>query len=380
MRTLAQSLLQDYHARVDAVADLRTNVKAELNHYRKTQQAMSAEQEKALDQNMEALRREVAEAGLATSKFLQEVNSQHEAVTAEQRQYLADTMQALRAQVAKASQSTVDFMKEVDLERKSMNSEQRKSLEAQMNDLHNQVNSLRESAASFLGDLDKSNQSMAKELSQTLTSQRASLSTETATFRKEISSAHQKMSAQQARNLGIASMRLHKSVSDLRTHAAAALKASGDAHRSMAAQQKHSLAQDRSQLSAEVVSTRKNIISQRNSVRADLAEASQIWANISELKKKNRQIIKEVAEPVAAPSTPWEAVASVEAEVQNSVDDLQVIQGIGPGMAKHLADAGYFSYAQLADSSPEQVREALGKVGKLAKVESWIDQARELMK
>ena len=26
------------------------------------------------------------------------------------------------------------------------------------------------------------------------------------------------------------------------------------------------------------------------------------------------------------------------------------------------------------------VREALGKVGKLAKVESWIDQARELMK
>ena len=238
MQTLAQTLVQDYQTRVDAVADLRNNVKTELNQYRNIQRTMSAEQEKTLDQNMAAIRKDVAEAALATSKFLQEVNLRNEVVTAEQRQNLSDHMQTLRAQVNKASQATADFMKEVDLERQFMNSEQRQRLEAQMDDLHNQVNNLREAAATTL-------------------------------------------------------------------------KASGDAHRSMAAQQKHIRANDRSQLLAKVIATRKSILSQRSSVRSDISEASKIWANISELKQKSRQA-KSTAAPVQAPRAAWVAVASAQ--------------------------------------------------------------------
>ncbi len=51
-----------------------------------------------------------------------------------------------------------------------------------------------------------------------------------------------------------------------------------------------------------------------------------------------------------------------------------------PSMAvQHSTNrAGITTYAQLADTKPEQLREALGRLSPSAKVEAWISQAREL--
>jgi predicted flap endonuclease-1-like 5' DNA nuclease len=61
------------------------------------------------------------------------------------------------------------------------------------------------------------------------------------------------------------------------------------------------------------------------------------------------------------------------------VDDLTAIRGIGITVQNRLNRASITTYAELAEAKPEQVREALGKLSRVAKVEAWISQARELV-
>jgi predicted flap endonuclease-1-like 5' DNA nuclease len=282
-------------------------------------------------------------------------------MTAEQRQKLGEQMLSLRGQVA-------DFLKEIDQEHLAMTGEQRQYLAEQMDGLHHQVSDLRQAAATFLGELDKSNQSMANELSLKLIGQRSGLATDTAAFINTISSAHQEMATQLAQEL-------HQSVSDLRHNAATFLKATDAAHRSMATAQKQSLVKGRNQLMAEVTATREKLNIEQSAVRTDQAEAAKVWANLSQLKQKNRMTL-DVAPRVKKGS----ATSSQAAEPSDAVDELTAIHGIGPTMARHLSDAGITSFRQLAASNPAQLYLILGKSGKLAKVETWITQAQELIR
>lgn len=50
-------------------------------------------------------------------------------------------------------------------------------------------------------------------------------------------------------------------------------------------------------------------------------------------------------------------------EKQHAGDDLTVIEGVGPKMAQALKDAGIASYAQLAASTEEQLRDAIQQAG-----------------
>jgi predicted flap endonuclease-1-like 5' DNA nuclease len=375
MRTLAHNLLQDYETRVGSVAGMRTNVRLELNNFRTTHRALSATQGKALEMHMEALRQEVAKARQATSKFLKEVDAHQQTMTAEQRQTLGEHMLSLREQVASASQATVNFLQEIDQERKTMNDEQRQRLGKQMDDLHSQVNGLRQAAAAFIGNLDKSNQSMADDLDLKLTWQRTSLATDVAAFINSISAAHQEMASQQAQELNEQSEKLHQDVSDLRHDAASFLKATNTTHRSKAKAQKQSMTKGRNQLTAEVTAAREKLHSEQNALRKDQAEAAKVWANINEAKKKSR-MTKGSAKPSPETENSW--IMASPAEPGEPVDDFTVIHGIGPAMAKRLSDAGITSFKQLAASKPEQIYRLLGKIGKLAKVETWILQAKEL--
>ncbi len=63
-----------------------------------------------------------------------------------------------------------------------------------------------------------------------------------------------------------------------------------------------------------------------------------------------------------------------------SRDDLTAIRGNGIATQNRLYVAGIKSYAQLARASAEEVREILGNQGRVAKVEDWIAQAKELAK
>ncbi len=63
-----------------------------------------------------------------------------------------------------------------------------------------------------------------------------------------------------------------------------------------------------------------------------------------------------------------------------SSDDLTAIGGISIATQNRLYRAGIKSYAQLAQASPEEVREILGKIARGADIEDWIAQAGELSK
>ncbi len=61
-----------------------------------------------------------------------------------------------------------------------------------------------------------------------------------------------------------------------------------------------------------------------------------------------------------------------------SPDDLAAIRGIGMATQDRLYRAGIKSYGQLAQASPEEVREILGKFAGGASVEKWIAEAKQL--
>jgi len=76
-------------------------------------------------------------------------------------------------------------------------------------------------------------------------------------------------------------------------------------------------------------------------------------------------------EQVKAPS---EAPAPA---AQKSADDLTVLEGVGPKVAKILTEAGYASFAALAKADPVEVDKVLD-ANKLQMLDSagWIDQAK----
>jgi predicted flap endonuclease-1-like 5' DNA nuclease len=72
-----------------------------------------------------------------------------------------------------------------------------------------------------------------------------------------------------------------------------------------------------------------------------------------------------------------EAPKPQEAFEQN-YDDLIRISGIGAAKQELLNRAGIHTFAQLAQSTPEQLYQILGKQGGPAKFEDWISQAESM--
>ena len=89
----------------------------------------------------------------------------------------------------------------------------------------------------------------------------------------------------------------------------------------------------------------------------------------------------DVATSRPAPEEPSPARAAEVAPRKDEglpADDLTAIRGIGITTQNRLNAAGILTYAQLANASPEAVRETLGAAGRGAKVQDWIKQARRL--
>ena len=79
-------------------------------------------------------------------------------------------------------------------------------------------------------------------------------------------------------------------------------------------------------------------------------------------------------------AAPSQGRDQAEASNDSTTDDLTAIRGIGTATQDRLYRAGIKSFSQLAQSSPEKIREALGKMARGAKVETWIEQAGGLAK
>jgi large subunit ribosomal protein L17 len=65
------------------------------------------------------------------------------------------------------------------------------------------------------------------------------------------------------------------------------------------------------------------------------------------------------------------------AESAHAADDLTVLEGIGPKVAKVLAEAGITTFAALAEADPAKIQQVLNAAGlRMMNPEGWIEQAK----
>jgi predicted flap endonuclease-1-like 5' DNA nuclease len=159
----------------------------------------------------------------------------------------------------------------------------------------------------------------------------------------------------------------------------------------MHANQRAYLDQSINELKLNVEAFRAEATAERNRIHADYVAAQQTW---TEFRKAGQQQHTETVQPsvVATPtqSEPKPVVAPVSkpapsetkppvAAAAPNPDNLTVIRGIGNGMQGRLNQLGIFTFADLAASSPEQLRAALAEVGRLVNVDEWLAEANKFM-
>jgi len=171
------------------------------------------------------------------------------------------------------------------------------------------------------------------------------------------------------------------------------------AHQAMARETRERLAQDRAamktdtaafvdELAAGTAARKADVTSQLAEYATEMTEARAAWRE--HLGAPPPPPVVEVAPPpppppvveVAPPPPPPPVVevAPPPPPVEQVIpDDLTAIRGIGASMQARLTELGITTFAQLAEASPDEVRERLGDFGRLARVEQWIAQARELV-
>lgn len=101
--------------------------------------------------------------------------------------------------------------------------------------------------------------------------------------------------------------------------------------------------------------------------------ATLFWMILARRKRQPRQ-----NRPAVSPPTPHITLPPEE-DAPPLADDLTVIRGIGPKTASVLAQAGIRTFAQLAQSSPDVLRDLLSQSGLRlpnANPEDWIAQAQ----
>jgi predicted flap endonuclease-1-like 5' DNA nuclease len=105
-------------------------------------------------------------------------------------------------------------------------------------------------------------------------------------------------------------------------------------------------------------------------------------AQIGQLQAQQEGATQRQAEPLEAQA----AAASVEGvdEATNQpgelvMDQLEVVKGIGPTYARRLNEAGILTYTDLAQQTPERIRELVGGAWlDDAEVQQWIEEAQSL--
>ncbi len=219
---------------------------------------------------------------------------------------------------------------------------------------------IRASTAQELAEFHAVHQAMAAEQQQRLSEQAGALRRDTAAFLGESATAHQAMAAEQQQ-------RLSEQADALRRDTAALLEELDAAHQAMAEEQRGRLATERARLASDVAAM-------RGELQADLSEAQRLWGGFN-LLMRQRRAKKPVAPP--PPPPPVEKVAPPPV-VEVAPDDLTAIRGIGPRTQQLLNEVGIYTFALLAESTPEDLRKVLGGAARLGKVEEWIEQAREL--
>jgi len=127
-----------------------------------------------------------------------------------------------------------------------------------------------------------------------------------------------------------------------------------------------------------------NDIKQKNAAlraefAADIAGARQAWSGTLpvaplpkvKVERKEKKKVEVMSE---------EEAEEVSVQAKEIVpDDLTQIKGIGAGRQMLLNKAGIYTYAQLAGSTPDELKEKMGEAAtRMAPLDDWIGQAEEL--
>jgi len=260
------------------------------------------------------------------------------------------------------------------------------------------VAGIRTSTAQELAEFHAAHQAQAAEQRQRLAEDRDRLASDTAAFMDETHAANRRMAAELRAHLDEQELaRREQAAEDARGRAedVAALKSdtaafmdeTHSATRQMAAELRAHLdeqesarqeqaAEDARERAEYVAALKSNTAAMLNDLQAEFDKARGVWSSFNR-QRQVQQRRGRVGRPVAAPPPVKEAPPTEEAEA--AADDLTVIRGIGTTMQHRLNEAGFYTYAQLTKAIPKELRQALGEVGPRAKLEEWIEEARELL-
>ena len=241
---------------------------------------------------------------------------------------------------------------------------------------------LTSNTASFLAEAEASHQAMAAEQRERLGGGRGRLASDTASFLAEAEANHQAMATEQQERLDEGRARLASDTASFLTEA-------GANHQAMAAEQRERFDEGRSHLAADVTAMRARLQTEQRELRADQADARRVWSSFTTLVRRRPverpepsvKVVtvmgKKAPSPVEGAAPAEEAIEQPSPEVAKAVpsDDFTVIRGIGAGMQQHLNEGGIYTFAELAERTPDELRQILGDVGRLAKVEEWIGEA-----
>jgi predicted flap endonuclease-1-like 5' DNA nuclease len=123
----------------------------------------------------------------------------------------------------------------------------------------------------------------------------------------------------------------------------------------------------------------KTVAGLRQELAEDISGARRAWSGPSPVERRIRPKAEPQQEEPELRAKEEKRLRRPEAKPAVIVpDDLTTIQGIGPGMQERLKEAGIYSFAVLARSTPDELRRALGRLARLADVDRWIEEAREL--
>jgi predicted flap endonuclease-1-like 5' DNA nuclease len=331
MQRLTHDLQIDHVGRMQALNNVHARVVQGLAEFQSGRLALSADQRQRLNKYMDRMHQNASDLCRDVAKFLTDLDTAHQNMAGDQRQWLADHMKQLH-------HGLETFLQELNTTRQHIATEQSQTLEAYIDELRQNVSNLRRNSVALL---------------------------------RELHTVHQCMARAQHTQLTDYVNELRQNVSDLRQQAQTFVNEVDAAHQNMTREQHQALKTSRANLTSEVLARRSEFQAKQNELRAAQHEAHRAWNSFATImQRRSRPQINEVEARLPksiAQQSPVNAAPN---------EDLTVIRGIGPGMKRHLNAAGIYTLDQLANISPETLRASLGEVGRLAKVEQWIEQAQ----
>jgi len=325
------------------------------------------------------------------------IRDAHEKMASEQRETL-DANEAQRKQEARDDYE----------DRRSGIAERVRNVEEKMADFHNNhsemASTMKEGLSAFVSDLKDMAQNGYEGRRAEIEERIRNLGKTMAEFRSN----HAEMAWKSRDDLATF-------ISDLENSVVEMMEGIRDAHEKMASEQRETLNANEAQRKqeaqdsyeerrSEIAERKKTVLGLLQEVADDIAGARQAWSGPLPAEPKvivdtrvravdkeepraveepQRQEDEDEAEEEAESLEAEEEAESLEAEEAGTAeevipDDLTVITGIGPMRQSQLNEAGYYTFAQLAQSNPEKLQKVLGESARSANVENWIEEAGDL--